>query len=231
MRNFEDRPNVVGDAAIDRLVDGELLEIERRELLLQLENDPEGWRRCCLAFLEDQSWRQALAHSASPIVNSEPPEMPSVPLRSNKHWARSISVAASIIGVAFAAGFALGGISKESRLVEVAKLDPAHSVQKAREVEVSAEPVDEVGFINIVDGSLGESPTHRVPIYSVPRINEKLIREQPPAVPDYIRARLERQGYQVEERRKLVSVTLKDGRQVSIPVDEVALDFIGQKPL
>src|SRR5207253_643240 len=46
---------------LDHLVDGELADDERRELLMQLEKEPDGWRRCALAFLEAQTWRQALA--------------------------------------------------------------------------------------------------------------------------------------------------------------------------
>ncbi|MBL9084418.1 MAG: hypothetical protein JNK76_21635, partial [Planctomycetales bacterium] len=42
---------------LDRLVDGEVSETERRELLLRLEHSSDGWRRCALAFLEAQAWR------------------------------------------------------------------------------------------------------------------------------------------------------------------------------
>lgn len=45
---------------LDLLVDGELSESQRRELLLWCERDPEGWRSCALAFLEAQSWSQEL---------------------------------------------------------------------------------------------------------------------------------------------------------------------------
>ena len=37
---------------IDRLVDGELGQQEQRQLLVALEAEPEGWRRCALAFVE-----------------------------------------------------------------------------------------------------------------------------------------------------------------------------------
>lgn len=46
------------ESPLDRLVDGELSESDRSELLLQLEHEPEGWRRCALAFLEAQCWKQ-----------------------------------------------------------------------------------------------------------------------------------------------------------------------------
>lgn len=45
---------------LDRLVDGELDEATRRRLLTQLEQTPDGWRRCALAFLEAQAWHSAL---------------------------------------------------------------------------------------------------------------------------------------------------------------------------
>ena len=51
---------------LDLLVDGELNEAERRELLLWCERDPEGWRRCALAFLEAQSWSKELAPFGAP---------------------------------------------------------------------------------------------------------------------------------------------------------------------
>ena len=57
---------------LDRLVDGELADDERRELLLQLEKNPDGWRRCALAFLEAQTWRQALAPVADLVWVTRP---------------------------------------------------------------------------------------------------------------------------------------------------------------
>ena len=50
------------DELFDRLVDGELSEPERRDLLARLDVAPGGWRRCALAFLESQCWQQALGH-------------------------------------------------------------------------------------------------------------------------------------------------------------------------
>ena len=53
------------DTRFDRLVDDELSEEERRELLGRLDDEPSGWRRCALAFLEAQCWRQALGETPS----------------------------------------------------------------------------------------------------------------------------------------------------------------------
>ena len=46
------------DHLLDLLVDGELTDAARGELLLWCEQDPQGWRRCALAFLEGQSWSE-----------------------------------------------------------------------------------------------------------------------------------------------------------------------------
>jgi hypothetical protein len=222
------------DAAIDRLVAGELDDPERRGLLLALENDPDGWRRCALAFLEDQTWRHAFAHDGTMPSRSEAAIVAPVFSLRGRHWIRRGAIAASIIASTFAAGFAAGGSSRAVPRVEVAKVDRPKAVEpKAEEIKAvpQAEQVREVGSIDLVDGSGGESPPRRIPILAGPGINERWLREQPPSVPDYVRARWERQGYQVEERRKLVSVTLEDGRRVSIPVDEVELDYVGQHPL
>jgi hypothetical protein len=50
--------------SLDMLVDGELPEPERRELLLSLDQVPEGWRSCALAFLEAQCWKQTCGTDA-----------------------------------------------------------------------------------------------------------------------------------------------------------------------
>jgi hypothetical protein len=44
----------------DLLVDGELNEEDRHRLLTRLDGEPDGWRRCALAFLEAQCWKHAL---------------------------------------------------------------------------------------------------------------------------------------------------------------------------
>ena len=43
------------------LVDGEMNEIEKTELLKHLDAEPDGWKRCALGFLEDQTLRAVLS--------------------------------------------------------------------------------------------------------------------------------------------------------------------------
>lgn len=60
------------DRRLDLLVDGQLDEPQRRELLRSLEQQPDGWRRCALAFLEAQCWQEALGRAGqnAPADNS-----------------------------------------------------------------------------------------------------------------------------------------------------------------
>jgi len=50
----------VSASQIERLVDGELTQAERRSVLMKLDQDGEGWRRLALAFLESQALREGL---------------------------------------------------------------------------------------------------------------------------------------------------------------------------
>ena len=45
---------------MERLVDGEMLPDEYREFVASLEDEPDGWRRCALSFLESQAFSQDL---------------------------------------------------------------------------------------------------------------------------------------------------------------------------
>jgi hypothetical protein len=100
---------------IDRLVDGELSGDERRRLLASLEAQPDGWRRCALAFVEAQTWRGAMGSllregeapaepgSAITLNQSSAGASPSRNESSRSHLATWFAVAASVV-VAFGLG-------------------------------------------------------------------------------------------------------------------------------
>src|SRR4051794_25497769 len=61
----------MADDLIDLLVEGELDPARRRALLTRLDDEPDGWRRLALAFLEAQCWREsfgALVREGTPTV-------------------------------------------------------------------------------------------------------------------------------------------------------------------
>ncbi len=58
------------DALIDRMVDGPLPPAELREAVARLDGASviEGWRRCGLAFLEAQCWREAMGDDSGSLT-------------------------------------------------------------------------------------------------------------------------------------------------------------------
>jgi hypothetical protein len=107
MNDFTSHPDML---AIDRLVDNELSPGERRQLLLMLESQPGGWRRCALAFVEAQRWgagmKRFVAESpaaAAAVSDDRPASMP--PGLGFGAW---FAIAASLLA-AFGIGYQSGG--------------------------------------------------------------------------------------------------------------------------
>src|SRR5689334_12402860 len=94
------------DPLIDRLVDGDLDSEARRALLLRLDAEPDGWRRCALAFLEAQCWRESLGPTAREAAPG--PSAAIRPARRRPDPARWSAVAAGLLA-AFVLGWAAGG--------------------------------------------------------------------------------------------------------------------------
>src|SRR5271169_215402 len=100
----EDMHPATPERQVDLLVDGELSEADRRALLLQLEHEPDGWRRCALAFLEAQCWQAELGRIApSGALDSARPEAVSQvePSERRQGWrqyaATTLAIAASFL--------------------------------------------------------------------------------------------------------------------------------------
>ena len=164
----EDRSNAIADAAIDRLVDGDLTEAERRALLLRLENDPEGWRRFALAFLEDQAWRR-----------------PSPDRRPGRDGRRSSPLAPGPAGRAWIAGIdrgfsarrdLRGGLRRRRGEGRAARASRSPRPTRPSPIEAPGRPdrreIREVGSFDLVDGSPGRRPPDRVPILSGPGLDD-----------------------------------------------------------
>lgn len=70
-----------------------------------------------------------------------------------------------------------------------------------------------------------------VPIFAGPGVSQRWLLEQPPPVSEHDRAMWQRQGYELEQKRRLLSVPLSDGRRATVPVDHVQVRYVGQVPL
>jgi hypothetical protein len=68
----------LNDHDLQRLVDGELSDDDRRTVLRTCSETPDGWRRCALAFLEAQLFEEALRQDSYLVGASSSIDYPSV---------------------------------------------------------------------------------------------------------------------------------------------------------
>jgi hypothetical protein len=95
----------IDQATLDRLVDGELDEATRASLLRALEREPDGWKRCALAFLEAQAWGAAVHTSLVASATTRAP--------ARGAFLRPLLGIAAAVVVSFSAGFVLKSYSAQ----------------------------------------------------------------------------------------------------------------------
>jgi hypothetical protein len=236
----------VDDRLLDLLVDGELAEPERRVLLARLEAEPDGWRRCALAFLEAQCWRDAsrsladLARSApgKPLVDPWDGEglatwpRPRQPIGPLAGWA---GIAAGLI-----AAFSLGIAASSALRIAPAKntavglqSQPAGAPAAAtsspptRHIKEPV-PVDRGRTFALVRLGQNGSSVTEVPILEGTGFDEEWLDPRSHALPESLVSQWNQEGFQVEKRSRLVSMGLPGGQRVAIPLEEVKLHFVGK---
>lgn len=209
---------------IDRLVDNELGETERRELLLELDRRPEAWKLCALAFLENQAWAPAIRSVAAEPVAPSPTIVPiPTPSRTPRRWLAAACVMAALFGLGVLSGRQLGRV-----VIVRPQAEPQSPVLV--EKEEHAEALRLAGFVHLAGFGDGAGQTIPVPVLTGEKLESRLSQPPQPHVSDYERSVWEREGYRLQENRKVVSVGLDDGRHVAIPVDEVKVQYVGQIP-
>ena len=62
--------NPLNDDLIDQIVDGALTPAQLRAAIDCLDREPDGWKRCALAFLEAQCWRESFRLVGEPKATS-----------------------------------------------------------------------------------------------------------------------------------------------------------------
>lgn len=232
------------DAQFDRLVDDELSQEQRRKLLGRLDSEPGGWRRCALAFLEAQSWKQACRALQEGRGNEQPePSLkyegslvrPAVPHSSvwPGRLGTLLAMAASFLIV-----FWLGSLMQDMRHPgagnggQVAQVPPREnfSVDRPQNMrpdsprQVTSDPWRLVA-VSGADGPDGS--TIRLPAVERNDVNQEWLQSLPSAIPDDVRQAFNRTGHQIEQHRQLVPMPLDDGRRLVVPVDQVDVRYIG----
>ena len=235
-------------ALFDLLVDGELDPARRDELLLRLDTVPDGWRRCALAFLEAQAWRSDLrAAIAAPAVTNSHPPTAFAPAKSRFAHARRLAVAALAMLFAFSAGWLMrpaGDGSAEFGGAGRAIVSPPRLTQSEADSnkvpnhesdETSPEPDNNTpqlatamrmaGVLMLQMDDHGKTREVQVPVLDASGIDVRRLLEQSPAGRSAAIQALERRGHKVDLHRQLLTVDLKDGRKILVPIDQVDVHF------
>lgn len=246
------------DDWIDLLVDGELDPDRRRELLLRLESAPDGWRRCALAFLESQAWREAFTPEPSPVrtatrtkpsapvIHADPAQpmshvAPETKNRASRkgfvHSASSFAAFAAGLLVAFILGRASGGTMNPPRTTAPDPGSVANSGATRKPRAIAQQDVVRPSSVAETTQSPRDLENDAIAPAASPAVlaqtglgfDPNWVSSPPTPLPETVRQEVARQGYEVEKRRRLMAVMLRDGSRVSIPVEETQVRFVGNR--
>jgi hypothetical protein len=218
---------------LDKLVDGELAPAERRQLLMELENQPDGWRRCALAFLESQAFCDALGSLSVPPKESSTQPLKEAAWRSNA-WGTILAAAASFL-IAFGLGLTWRGQplppnsgtaaqsgSQSSRVASVSPKQPVLGL-------ASDDTQWGTMTVSLDRNGDGKLEPLELPIARGSNIDEKWVRDQPLAFPSQVKRELERMGHEVRQQRQYYPFDLGNGARVLVPVDEVDVRYVNER--
>lgn len=213
---------------IDLLVDGQLGDRQRRELLERMDWEPAAWRRCALGFLEAQCWRESLGPLAK--AAQEPPPARRAPRPASRflRWGSRLAVAASFV-LAFGLGILLRPVWRPAAPDvgppggQLATAPQGEGTLRGRLPEASS-PWRMVTLTSPND----PSDPIRLPAVERKRIDDDWLRSLPSPLPSDVLKALERTGHAVQQSRELLPVPLEDGRRLIVPVDQVEVRSMGR---
>jgi len=225
---------------LDQLVDGELNETERRNLLLRLEHSPAGWRRCALAFLEAQAWRleaRAVVAEPAPIVKpaaakesaAQQSTVQSATLARKTWnglslWMPTVLAAGILVAVVYPQW---GGRFSKNTFEPVAKYEPAR-VTGSGIVPVAGRRGENLQLV-VAPGPNGERQVVDVPLIEPERMNAELFGQVGTQLPPEVVKILEQNGNRVVRQQRFMPVRLGDGRTVVVPVEQVEIRPLGNQ--
>ena len=217
---------------LDRLVDGELGQAERCELLAALDDEPGAWRRCALAFLEAQAWRHELARVAAEPLLAQLRDGLAVlgGAAARRRWLGSwLAVAASLVaafglGTWFHASNApreMAQATKEDGSIATSSDDAAEPARAGADKDADKDadglPLEYV-TLRPADGDDDASGEFQLPIINDSE-GEEWAAEQSAAAEQFVE-QLSNAGLTVTRQQRLWPVDLSDGRRLIVPVEE-----------
>lgn len=242
------QPGGVTEERLDRLVDGELSREEYRELLESLAREPDGWRRCALAFLEAQAWqREFPAVRAEGFVGAAtesreiPP--PAQSTRSGSGWSGwSVWTGRFALAASWFLVFALGAGTYQivfttsdrgamsplagTRSGEWPGATPLDTgkLAAADAFEGTAEPAEPTGLeLQIADPHGNILDQFVMPVERAGLAGSSYPTTTEPAIPDELADAAEALKYDMRANRTFVPVAVQNVGNVVVPIDRIDL--------
>lgn len=214
--------------SLDRFVDGELSEPERRDVLLAADREPDGWRRLALAFVESQTLREelkALTQPMSPNTRCASDRAPFVRLQ--LAWLRVTGLVACCL-LAFGIGRWSNANTSTNSAASPRTFAPSDG--KGQTIAAGAPESGErhQTMRLVLDDLLGGPPQSvDVPVVEDSQSDPSDYLTGPPVISPEIQRALLRAGRRVHEQRQLFEVPLADGRYGVVPVSNVLVENAG----
>ncbi len=229
------QPNPLDENELfDLLVDDELSESQRGELLRRLEQMPDGWRRCALAFLEAQCWKKELGVVArepqSRVVAAPAPTFPKrAPLF---RWGTLLAMAASFL-VALGLGFLWregwqGRTTFPGQVADVLSKPQRPSLAGNPASGASQAPAWQMVTLAADRGQGNDGESIRLPAVERDRIDQDWLRSIPASIPPEVVRAFKNTGHEVHQSRQLVPLPMQDGRRLVVPLDQVDVEYVGR---
>jgi hypothetical protein len=227
---------------LDRLVDGELSEGERRELLARLDRVAGGWRACAISFLEAQCLEEAFGEMPGPsAAGLEPVVPPETAAQRSGLWPKRIQTALAMAAsflVTLGIGWWAGGLRFESGTgaLDVRPSDglamdairaPGKSALRPNAAANSSETPNRSPTMVVALPSGVAGQEIRVPVVEGDEHDHSLMFPDTAAFPARFRDALERAGYQVRQSRELLPIPVQGGRHAIVPVDQLDVHYVG----
>jgi hypothetical protein len=213
----------------DRLVDGELSADERRRLLTSLDDRPEGWRQCALAFLEAQAWRTELSQAAqetasTPAALTLRGEVAATTHRTGRYAARWLVIAAALV-VAFGLGVFWPADHDESTIAEFGPASPDQPAGGAAPLETTPSPnrASRDALVFFVNDDAGGTQRVHVPLVDAGTVDRQLGVRFRSGVPAAIRDHLRQNGYDVHSQRRYAPLRMENGGSLVVPVEDTRI--------
>jgi len=223
------------DALFERLVDGELKPDEYRELLDSLDDEPGGWRRCALAFLESQAvsqefagWMQdvtsAKSGSPEPTFRARAAAGDSFPRR----WLNLAVAASAACVLAFGLGIAVRGWWPASDVIVPPDEQIAghqHNTLTGSSIPSQSEtgtslPASSRRHVRlVVNGREIELPVESW----TSNADNRFGRRPRSRIPDDVVQALERLGHHIQRSQNYVPLQSLDGDPLMVPVEDVRI--------